>query len=233
MQGSESTSDIPDHELVNLVLQNHQDAFEELVRRYYPRCVDVATILLHNRWDAEDQVQIAFSKVHRRLYQYSGRAKLATWLTQIVRNQCLMLMRERRRARFVRLDEWLPKADTPAIDLPAYGSDPEGEVAFDELKEVLRAEIRRVPPVMRTVIRLRDIEGLSMGKIADVLHISIPAVKSRLSRARAELRSRLKCRCGSIGPFSALSTSAASFDRVAYHTATQAEFALAKGPIVR
>ncbi len=233
MQGSESISGMPDDELVNLALQNHEDAFEELVHRYYGKCVNVATIFLRNRWDVEDQVQIAFSKVHRRLYQYSGRAGLANWLAQIVRNQCLMLMRERRRVRFVHLDEWLPKADAAVIDLPAYGSDPEGEIAFEELKELVRDEIRRVPPVMRTVIRLRDLEGLSTGKIAVTLNISIPAVKSRLVRARAELRSRLMCRCATIGPFSTLSTSAAPFDRVAHHTATQAEFAPAKGPTVR
>jgi len=144
-----------------------------------------------------------------------------------------MLMRERRRARFVRLDDGFREDDAPVFDLPAYGSDPEGELAFDELKDLVRTEILRVPPIMRTVIRMRDIEGWSMEDIADALRISVPAVKSRLVRARAELRSRLKCRCPSIGPYSPLSRSAAPFDRVAYRTTTREEFAPATNPIVR
>ncbi len=100
-------------------------------------------------------MQIACSKAYVRLDQFQGEAEFVTWLSRIVTNKCLrnILMRERRRARFVYLDDPWRQPDAPRMELPACGPDPEGELALDELKQLLRSEIRRVPPLLRNVMR--------------------------------------------------------------------------------
>jgi RNA polymerase sigma-70 factor (ECF subfamily) len=128
-----------------------------------------------------------------------------------------MLMRVKRRTRFVYLDEPPISHDAPQLELPACGPDPEGELAFQQMKGVLRTEIRRIPPMLRNVMLLRDIQELPMTEVAEKLGITVPAAKSRLLRARTELRSRLMrhaTRSGNPGP---MSRSAAPLSRVAHH----------------
>jgi RNA polymerase sigma-70 factor (ECF subfamily) len=219
MQGLTATPDRPDQLLVDLARKGDNDAFGELVRRHYRKCVDLATLFVRNHWDAEDQVQTACSKAHARLDQFQGEAEFSTWLSRIVTNQCLMFMREKRRARFVYLDDPVREPEAPPLELPACGPDPEGELALGELKTVLRTEIRRVPPLLRNAIMLRDIQELPMAEVAEALDISVPAAKSRLLRARTELRQRVRQRCSNVGTLSPLSRSAVPLNRVAHHRA--------------
>ena len=104
MQSLTATLDSPDRVLVDLARHGDNDAFGELVRRHHRRCVE-SRPFLRNHWDAEDQVQVALLKAHTHLSQYQGEAEFVTWLLRIVINQCLMFMREKRRAQFVYLDD--------------------------------------------------------------------------------------------------------------------------------
>ena len=208
-----------DQQLVKLARQGDQDAFGELLRRHRQKCVDLATFFLRNRGDAEDEVQNAFSKAYAHLDQYQGEAEFSTWLARIVSNQCLMLLRVRRRTKFVYLDETPNVHDAPPMELPACGPDPEGEFAFRQMTSVLRTEIRRIPPMLRNVMMLRDIQELPMTDVADQLGITVPAAKSRLLRARTELRSRLMRHAEKSGAHWPLSRTAAPINRVAHHRA--------------
>ena len=210
-------TDLTDQSLVGLARGGNRDAFGELIRRHRPKCVDVAIFFLRNRGDAEDEVQNAFSKAYVHLDQYQGDAEFSTWLARIVANQCLMLMRVRRRTRFVYLDETPEGQDALPSELPACGPDPEGEYAYRQMKDVLRTEIRRIPPILRNVLMLRDIQELPMTDVAQRLGITVPAAKSRLLRARIELRSRLLRHSEKRGAVSTLSRSAAPLSRVARH----------------
>ena len=221
MQTALATYDQPDNKLVELARQGDNDAFGKLVSRHYRRCIDLANLFVRNYWDAEDQVQIACSKAHARLHQFHGDAEFVTWLSRIVSNECLMFMRARRRARFVYLDEASPEPDAPPLELAARGPDPEGEFAVNELKQALRTEIRHVPPLLRKLILLRDLEELPMAEVAEELEISIPAAKSRLLRGRTELRVRMTEKYQNIGSQSPLSNSAVPLSRVAHHRAVQ------------
>jgi RNA polymerase sigma-70 factor (ECF subfamily) len=214
-----------DQQLVEMARAGDQEAFGELLRRHRPRCVDLATFYLRNRGDAEDEVQNAFSKAYAHLDQYQGEAEFATWLVRIVANQCLMLLRVRRRTKFVHLDETPSIHDAPPMELPACGPDPEGEFAFDQMKCVLRKEIRRIPPLLRNVMVLRDIMELPMTDVASELGITVPAAKSRLLRARTELRSRLMRYTERAGSQSLLSRTAAPLGRVAHHRAMRPSLA--------
>ena len=205
-----------DESLVELARLGNNDAFGELIRRHWRKCVDLATFFLRNRGEAEDEVQNAFSKAYAHLEQYQGDAEFSTWLARIVKNQCLMLMRVKRRTRFVYLDENISGRDAPPMELPACGSDPEGEFAFQQMQDVLRTEIRRIPPMLRNVMLLRDIRELPMVDVADELGITVAAAKSRLLRARSELRLRLTRHGEKSGRPSSPSRSAAPFNRVAH-----------------
>jgi len=208
-----------DPELVELALRGDQDAFGELTRRHRQKCVDLATFFLRNRGDAEDEVQNAFSKAYTHIGQYQGEAEFSTWLARIVSNQCLMLMRVKRRTKFVYLDEVSNGHDAPPMELPSCGPDPEGELAFKQMKTVLRTEIRCIPPMLRNVMLLRDIQELPMSDVADQLGITVPAAKSRLLRARTELRARLMRHTEKSGCHSPLSRTAAPLNRVVHHRA--------------
>ena len=211
-----------DQELVDRSRRGDQEAFGELVRRHQRKCVDLACFYLRNRGDAEDQAQNAFLKAYQHLDQYEGEAEFGTWLARIVANQCLMLMRVQRRARFLYLDEVPSESKAVPFQLPATGPDPEGELAVVQLIGVLRLEIRRIPPMLRNVMLLRDVEGLPMTRVADQLGITVSAAKSRLVRARTELRCRMIRHCDRINDPSVLSRSAAPLSRVGRHCSVAA-----------
>jgi RNA polymerase sigma-70 factor (ECF subfamily) len=214
---------LSDSKLVELARGGDRAAYGELAKRHRQKCVDLARFFLRNQGDAEDQVQIGLLKGYEHLDQYHGDAEFATWLARIVANQCLMLMRVRRRARFLYLDENPSEQRAVPLQLSADGPDPEGELGSQQLAQVLRKEIGCLPRLLRNVMLLRDVQELPLTEVADRLGISIPAVKSRLVRARTELRSRMTRHFQGAHHSSLLSRSAAPLNRVgrcrAVHTA--------------
>lgn len=128
-----------------------------------------------------------------------------------------MLMRGRRRAKFVFLDEPSSREHPHLIETPADGPDPEGEIAYGQMISILKREVRRLPHMLRNVMVLRDLEELPMTEVAEQLGITVPAAKSRLIWARTELWSRLSqyYESGSLP----LSRSAAPLERVGHHCA--------------
>ena len=213
---------LTDVQLVQLTRQGENDAFSELVRRHQRKCVDLASFLLRNRQDAEDEAQNGFVKAYTHLEQYQGEAEFSTWLARIVVNECLMLMRERRRARMVYLDEVHPEQVARPVELPALGPDPEGELAAQQMIDLLKIEIRRIPPLLRSVILLRDIQELPMPLVAEQLGITVAAAKSRLLRARCELRLHLKRHYHGHRGSSSVSRMAAPLEKLGRHYAQQA-----------
>jgi RNA polymerase sigma-70 factor (ECF subfamily) len=195
--------DLTAHEedrLVEMAQSGDQPAFAELVRRCKPGCMKIALTMLRVREDAEDEFQTAVWKAYDHLEQFQRDSRFATWLTRIVVNQCLMRIRREKRARFLYLDEGVAQEDITTIELKSAGRTPEQDLARREVAEVLRREIRRIPPLLRNVFVLRDVEQLSMPAVAAHLGISVAAAKSRLLRARSELRERLLRHTGRLGP---------------------------------
>ena len=190
-----------DGELVAHARQGSDEAFNLLVKRHYTTCVNIATFILRDRGDAQDEVQKACCKAFEHLDQYQGEAEFLTWLLRIVSNQCLMLIRVRRRARFVYIDADTGRERSSPMELPEIAPDPEHELMDRELREVLQKEIRHIPPLLRNVLLLRDVQELPMPDVAERLHITVPAAKSRLLRARVELRARVMRHC--VSPISA------------------------------
>ena len=188
-----------DYELIDGARQGDRNAFGQLIQRHYRSCVNVATLVLRNRSEAQDEVQKAAWKAFAHLDQYQGAAEFSTWLLRIVENECLMLIREKKRAHFLSLDAESRANGTGPLELPAIAADPEHDLIKHQLVEIIRQEVYRIPPLLRNVLLLRDLQQLPMAEVAARLGVSIPAAKSRLVRARQELRDRLKRFCGPNG----------------------------------
>ncbi len=214
---------LTDPQLVDLARGGDQDAFGELVRRHWRKCVDLACFFLRNRGDGEDQAQNAMLKAYEHLDQFQGEAEFSSWLARIVANQCLMLMRVRRRARFVYLDEMPSEPKAVPVQLASTGPDPEGEFGYEQMTQVLESEVRRIPVLLRNVMLLRDIQGLPIRDVADQLGVTVSAAKSRLIRARAELRHRMTRHYSGPCKSSPLTRIAAPLARVGRHCTMQVQ----------
>src|SRR6202451_4425996 len=167
-------------------------AFEDLVRRYDRNVFRIAQHITQNREDAEDVVQDAFLKAYEKLDQFQGNSKFYTWLVRIAVNESLMRLRKRRTRRMVSIDaDAGPEEGSMPRNLAEWRPDPEMMYGQSELAEILRKTIQGLPPGFRVVFVLRDVEGLSTEETAETLGLSVPAVKSRLLRARLQLRERL------------------------------------------
>jgi RNA polymerase sigma-70 factor (ECF subfamily) len=195
----EHDCDPTDAELVARAREGNHDAFGTLIYRHYPSCLNVASFMLRDRAEGQDEVQKACMSAFEHLDQYHGEAEFLHWLLRIVVNQCRMLMRVRRRVRFLYLDGGREHTGRWPIELPSFSISPEREVIHREMHDILQTEIRHTPPLLRQVLQLRDLEGLPMIEVAARLGITVPAAKSRLLRARNELRERVVRRCGDTG----------------------------------
>lgn len=170
-------------------------AFAELVRAQGPRMLAVARRLLRSDDDAADAVQEAFISAFRAIGNFEGGARLSTWLHRIVVNSSLMRLRTRTRRSEVSIDELLPKfvEDGQHIDEPREWRSPEPLDAIErrETRLLVRGLIDQLPGDYRTVLLLRDIEGLDTKETADLLGVTPNAAKIRLHRARLALRTLL------------------------------------------
>lgn len=198
MPSSQGSAHPSDEDLAFLAQGGDTHAFTELVQRHFATCLKRARLMLRNPSDAEDEVQNAFAKAFQNLDKFRFEGPFAAWLCRIVQNQCLMLMRERRQAAFVYVD--VRTEGNSRLELIDQVPDQENELGGRQVDKLLRREISRVPPLMRNVMLLRDIEGLPMPEVAARLGLSVPAAKSRLMRARREMRARLTKHCGQTGP---------------------------------
>ena len=179
-------------QLVQAAKGGDVSAFEDLVKRYDRNVFSIAQHITQNREDAEDVVQDAFLKAYQNLGQFQGQSKFYTWLVRIAVNEALMRLRRRRPERMVSLDEDVKtEDDSVPREVADWSPNPEQQYSQAELKDILTRTIQGLPPSFRTVFVLRDVEGLSTEEAAEALDLSIPAVKSRLLRARLQLRERL------------------------------------------
>jgi RNA polymerase sigma-70 factor (ECF subfamily) len=167
-------------------------AFSELLRRYEGKIFRLALHITQNREDAEDVLQEAFLKAYEHLDQFQGQSRFYTWIVRIAVNQALMKLRKRKSDRSVSLDDTIDTGeDTVAREIAAWDENPEQQYSREEINEILGSAIDGLQPIYRTVFVLRDVDGLSTEEAAEALDLSVPAVKSRLLRARLQLRDKL------------------------------------------
>lgn len=173
-----------DARLLARLRAGHPRAFEELVTMYQHRVFGVALRMLGNRAEAEEMAQETFLRAHRSLGEFRGEARLGTWLYAIASRLCLNRLASGPR-RHERSDE--------AALLQAPGeADAVGALEQGELEAALHQAIAALPEDRRIVVVLRDLEGLSYEEIGEVLGVPLNTVRSRLHRARLDLKSKLE-----------------------------------------
>jgi RNA polymerase sigma-70 factor (ECF subfamily) len=169
-------------------------AYEQLVRVYSPRLLAVARRIVGNDEEARDVIQDAFLNAFRSLRNFHGDARLSTWLHRIVVNSALMKLRTRKRKPEESIEPLLPAflADGHYAErFSSWGEQADAALSRAETQELVRQRIDELPESFRTVLVLRDIEGLDTEETARVLDTTPNAVKIRLHRARAALRTLL------------------------------------------
>ena len=178
--------------LVDRARAGDASAFTELVDKYERKIFRLAKHITQNDEDAEDVLQESFMKAYSNLDSFQGQSKFYTWLVRIAVNEALMKLRKRKSDRTVSLDEpHETEEDTVTREIAVWEDDPERKYSREELRGILERAVESLKPAFRTVCVLRDIEELSTEETAEALGISVPAVKSRLLRARLQLRERL------------------------------------------
>jgi len=182
-----------ERELVALAKQGDQQAFTTLVKQYEKNIYRLALNFVREPSTAEDLLQETFLRAYLKLDQFQGDSRFYTWLVRIAVNLALMELRNRRRrGKAVFLDDPV-EADGDQLprEIEDWGRDPEQDYGNNELKQLLDAALSRLEPSYRTVVHLRDVEGYSTEETAAMLNLSVPATKSRLLRARLQLREHL------------------------------------------
>ena len=185
---SDEASDIT---LMLRVRDGDLEAFETLVTRHQHSVVGTAAKMLGGAADAEDIGQQVFVRVWKHAARYQPSAKFTTWLMTITRNLVFNELRRRRRSQQVSMDA--DEGDTIRHQfVDEQAAPPSEEILDSELQEAIDAAIASLPETQRLAIVLRRYESMPYEEIAEVLKTSVPAVKSILFRARAELKARLK-----------------------------------------
>ena len=167
-------------------------AFTELVNRYERKIFRLARHITQNEDDAQEILQDTFLKAFEHLPEFHGNSRFYTWLVRIAVNESLMKLRKRKSGKLVSFDESIDTGEeTIAREIAVWDDNPEQRYSQSELRQILEDAIDSLPPIFRSVFVLRDVDELSTEETASALNISIPAVKSRLLRARLQLRDKL------------------------------------------
>jgi RNA polymerase sigma-70 factor (ECF subfamily) len=172
--------------LVRRAQTGDRGAFEELVRRHADRLYAVVLRFVADREAAEEVIQETFLRAWRGIGRFEHRARFFTWLYRIGINEAKRRGEREPASRTVSLDE------EPILEAPDWSQAPEARAEQSDLRRVLEESIRALPIEYRAPVILRDVEGLSTEEAAEVMELSEAAFKSRLHRARLELKERVE-----------------------------------------
>ena len=192
MQASNGSVVFDEAALVERARGGDDVAFAGLVEQYQRKIYRLARNITQNAEDAEDVLQDAFLKAYTNLGKFHGDSKFYTWIVRIAVNEALMKLRKRRGDKMVSLDEEIELGEESVTrEIAVWDGNPEQTYSQEEMRKLLDDAIQSLKPTFRSVFQLRDVEELSTEETAEALELSVPAVKSRLLRARLQLRERL------------------------------------------
>jgi RNA polymerase sigma-70 factor (ECF subfamily) len=183
-----------DRELLEAIRRGEEAAVEELFDRFHARIYSLAMSIVRNESDAQEAVQDVFLTVVRKADTFQWNSALFSWIYRICVNTCLMRLRGRKRNETVSLEEFMPVFNEEGMHVSPvedWTGKAEKDLLNRELGQVIRKASDALSEKYRIVFLLSDVEGLSNEEAAEVLGLSVPAVKSRLHRARLFLRERI------------------------------------------
>ena len=184
-------AELADDALVREAQQGDTRAFDELVVRYRDKVYRLSFKILRNEDDAAEALQDAFTSAFRGLKNFKSESTFSTWLYRVATNASLMKYRKRRDDHLSLEQSQSAQRDAEPLAIPDWSQQPLEELLDAETRQVMEEGLRRLPEDLRTVFILRDEDGHSNAEVAEMLDLSVAAVKSRLHRARIALRDRL------------------------------------------
>lgn len=182
-----------EHEMIQRICAGESELFVELVRPYQKMVFAMAASILKNDSDAEEVAQEALFKAFKNLSRFRGEARFSTWIVQIALNESRLRLRSQKRGSLQSLDE-RPETDEGGcepIDLADWREIPSETLARKELRGALKRAVDTLKPIYRDVLLLRDVQQFSVSETAATLNISEGSVKTRLLRARLQVREAL------------------------------------------
>ncbi len=196
VQVPERESSYTDGELIRLFLEGSEEAFNRLVLAHQKKAYNIAFRFLGNHEDANEVAQDAFVRVYRNLHRFRGHSSFQTWLYKITLNLArnrYRKMKRRKEDKKVSLDNPLTYEDGESIrEVPDEMFSPERSIRSREIQEQVQEALEQIAPEHRQVVVLRHIEGLSYTEMSEILGCAEGTIKSRLHRARQELRGYLR-----------------------------------------
>jgi RNA polymerase sigma-70 factor, ECF subfamily len=184
----ESVSAVTDEELVRRSKEDDERAFGELISRYESKVYSLALRMVRNPEDAEDVLQDTFLRAYRGIKSFQGASTFSTWIYRITANSALMRLRKKQLPT-VSIED-ADERETP-VNIADWTPGPVEQLLSQELQHEMDEAIEALPPEFRQVFILRDVEEMSNAEVAEILDLSVAAVKSRLHRARLKVRNRL------------------------------------------
>jgi RNA polymerase sigma-70 factor (ECF subfamily) len=184
-----------DNRIIKGLQKQEEQSVVDLIDKYQGRIYNLAISILRNEADAEEITQDVFMTVYQKIDSFKGDSAFFSWIYRICVNACLMRLRNRKRTDAVSIEEFMPvftEEGRHASEIGDWSREVERRVLNRELGDVLRTFIAELSEKYRVVLVLSDVEGLSNEETANILGLTIPAVKSRLHRARLYLRERLE-----------------------------------------
>jgi RNA polymerase sigma-70 factor (ECF subfamily) len=182
---------MPDEELVRSAQAGETRAFDELVGRYQEKVYRLAFKILRHEEDASEALQDAFLSAFRGLKNFKAESTFSTWLYRIATNAALMKYRKRRDGHVSLEQSQTGTEDAEGLQIPDWSTQPVEDLLTAETRRVMEEAFDRLPEELRVVFELRDVHGRSNAEVAEQLGLTVAAVKSRLHRARIQLRDRL------------------------------------------
>lgn len=179
-------------ELLNAFHAGNQECFLELVERFTVKVLNLATRITRNHQDAEEVVQDVFMTLYQKSRSFEGKSALSSWIYRITVNAAFMRMRSRKRHLAISLEDVSPSIKENWVAKDIQSNNINYMISGHELREALEGAVSRLPEEYRDVFVLRDVDGMSNEEVAEILSISVAAVKSRLHRGRLMLQKKLE-----------------------------------------
>ncbi len=174
-------------DLIKKAQNNDVHAFEQLISEHQTTVYNIALKIMGNPEDAADAAQEALIKVFKNIKKFNGNSKFSTWIYRITHNVCIDELRKKKQQVYS-IDEYYEDDNNPVLNIADDKPTPEQHIINNERAEMLKNAIMQLPPVSRSAIYLRDIRDFSYEEISKIQKCSVGTVKSRISRARAQLK---------------------------------------------
>ena len=183
-----------EEQLVKNLQAGKADSFEQLANLYQKKIYALSFNLTRNAMDSEDVTQEVLLTLFKKIHTFQGRSAFSSWVYRITLNATYMKLRGRKKEQSISIEELLPSFNRAGFQqekIPDWSEKTDSLLFDNEVRETIQKAVNLLPDKEKVVFLLRDVEGLSTEKVSEILELTVPAVKSRLHRARLFLRKKL------------------------------------------